>query len=85
MTRDLVFTGFEGDDGSAEESLAAALVGEDPTELMAVLPASRLLVPIVAEPVETETRDGLTVDSRTDMAAVTLVKTGSARCRSSRA
>lgn len=73
MTRDLVFTGFEGDDGSADASLATALAGEDPGELMAVLPASRLLVPIVAEPSETETRDGLTVDSRTDMAAVTLV------------
>lgn len=73
MTRDLVFTGFEGDDGSAPESLVAALAGEDPTELMVVLPASRLLVPIVAEPVETQVRDGLVVDSRTDMAAVTLV------------
>lgn len=73
MTRDLVFTGFEGDDGSAQEPLATALAGEDPTELMAVLPVSRLLVPIVAEPVETQVRDGLVVDSRTDMAAVTLV------------
>src|SRR5690606_22804287 len=31
------------------------------------------LVPIVAEPVETEVQDGLTVDKQTDMAAVTLV------------
>ena len=28
MTRDLVFTGFEGDDGSADAELAAALAGE---------------------------------------------------------
>lgn len=73
MTRDLVFTGFEGDDGSAEEQLATALAGDDPAELMAVLPTSRLLVPIVAEPVETATEGGLTVDKQTDMAAVTLV------------
>ncbi len=73
MTRDLVFTGFEGDDGSADDSLASALAGGDPADLMAVLAASRLLVPVVAEPVETATQGGLTVDRRTDMAAVTLV------------
>ncbi|PRY63787.1 type III secretion system (T3SS) SseB-like protein [Knoellia remsis] len=74
MTRDLVFTGFEGDDGSADPAVEAALVGEDPTVLMAVLATARLLVPIVAEPVETDLSDeGLAVDKRTDMAAVTLV------------
>ncbi|KGN42501.1 SseB family protein [Knoellia aerolata] len=73
MTRDLVFTGFDGDDGSPEETLTTALAGEDPTALMAALPASRLLVPIVAEPVETATEGGLTVDTQTDLAAVTLV------------
>lgn len=73
MTRDLVFTGFEGDDGSADPELAAALASDDASSLMAVLTSARLLVPIVAEPVETEVQDGLTVDKQTDMAAVTLV------------
>ncbi|CAN7409859.1 SseB family protein [Knoellia sp. LjRoot47] len=73
MTRDLVFTGFEGDDGSAPPGLTAALENVDPAALMAALRESRLLVPIVAEPVETATEGGLTVDKQTDMAAVTLV------------
>jgi len=73
VTRDLVFTGFEGDDGAADPALAAAIESGDPSALMAGLQASRLLVPIVAEPVETEVQDGLTVDKQTDMAAVTLV------------
>ncbi|MDT0215406.1 SseB family protein [Rothia sp. ARF10] len=73
MTRDLVFTGFEGDDGSAQPGLAAALADGDPAGLMAELATARLLVPIVAEPVETTVEDGLTVDKQTDMAAVTLV------------
>ena len=73
MTRDLVFTGFEGDDGSALPALTSALENEDPAALMAALHDARLLVPIVAEPVETAVEDGLTVDKQTDMAAVTLV------------
>lgn len=73
MTRDLVFTGFEGDDGSADPGLTAALESGDLARIMAALGSARLLVPIVAEPVETETHDGLTVDKQTDMAAVTLV------------
>ncbi|MFC7489047.1 MULTISPECIES: SseB family protein [unclassified Knoellia] len=73
MTRDLVFTGFEGDEGAADPALVAALDAEDPSELMKALASARLLVPIVAEPVESEVRDGLTVDKQTDMAAVTLL------------
>lgn len=73
MTRDLVFTGFEGDEGAADPALADALAAGDPSALMAALQGARLLVPIVAEPVETEVQDGLTVDKQTDMAAVTLV------------
>lgn len=73
MTRDLVFTGFEGDDGGADPALSAALEAGDASALMSVLKSARLLVPIVAEPVETEVQDGLTVDKQTDMAAVTLV------------
>ncbi|EAP99388.1 hypothetical protein JNB_04430 [Janibacter sp. HTCC2649] len=76
MTRDRVFsgsTGFEGDDGAADPALTSALEAGDATALMAALQGARLLVPIVAEPVETEVRDGLTVDKQTDMAAVTLV------------
>ena len=73
MTRDLVFTGFADDDGSAPPALAAALEHDDPASLLAALHDARLLVPIVAEPVETTTEGGLTVDKQTDMAAVTLV------------
>lgn len=73
MSRDLVFTGFEGDDGSPDPALAAAVESADPSRIMGALRDARLLVPIVAEPVETETQDGLTVDKQTDMAAVTLV------------
>lgn len=73
MTRDLVFTGFADDDGSAPAALTAALDQADPAALMAALTEARLLVPIVAEPVETATEGGLTVDKQTDMAAVTLV------------
>lgn len=71
--KDLVFTGFEGDDGSEDPALAAALDAGDQAGLMAVLAGARLLVPIVAEPVETSEEGGLTVDKQTDMAAVTLV------------
>jgi hypothetical protein len=73
VTRDLVFTGFEGDEGAADPAVAAALETGDPSALMAALATARLLVPIVAEPVETEVRDGLAIDKQTDMAAVTLV------------
>ncbi|MEO7269352.1 MAG: SseB family protein [Knoellia sp.] len=73
MTRDLVFTGFDGDDGAADPALFAALATEDPSALMSALASARLLVPIVAEPVETATEGGLTVDKQTDMAAVTLL------------
>lgn len=73
MTRDLVFTGFADDDGSAAPDLVAALTAQDPAAVMRALHRARLLVPIVAEPVETATEGGLTVDKQTDMAAVTLV------------
>lgn len=73
MTRELVFTGFEGDDGAADPALEAALVADDAAALMDALASARLLVPIVAEPVETGVEGGLTVDKQTDMAAVTLV------------
>ncbi|KGN38977.1 SseB family protein [Knoellia subterranea] len=73
MTRDLVFTGFEGDDGSADAELAAALASDDATTLMEAVASARLLVPIVAEPIDTAVEGGLIVDKQTDMAAVTLV------------
>lgn len=73
MTRELVLTGFEGDDGSADPNVLSALEAGDAELLMRALAPARLLVPIVAEPVETETADGLTVDKQTDLAAVTLV------------
>ena len=73
MTRDLVFTGFADDDGSPAPDLVAALTAQDPAAVMKALHGARLLVPIVAEPVETASEGGLTVDKQTDMAAVTLV------------
>jgi len=73
VTRDLVFTGFGDDDGSAAADLVAALASREPDAVMRALHGARLLVPIVAEPVETATQAGLSVDKQTDMAAVTLL------------
>jgi len=72
--RDLSPSGFEGDTGEADPALRAALDGAaDDLPLMRTVEAARLLVPIVAEPTEVDTRGGPAVETRVDMAAVTLV------------
>lgn len=71
--RSLAGTGFDDDDGSVPDELAAAL--ESPTDeltLMSVLSRSRLLVPIVAALAEADDSGDLPVEKQTDMAVVTL-------------
>ncbi len=73
--RDLSPSGFETDSGAPDPVLRALLA--DPatgeSELMAALSSARFLVPVVAEPVETDSTGALVRDTRVDMAAVTLV------------
>lgn len=77
--RELTGTGFESDTGAPDPALAAALAAAsaDPADergLVAAIQASRLLVPVVAEPVELDdSRGHLVAEKQTDMAAVTLV------------
>ncbi|GAB3496983.1 SseB family protein [Flexivirga lutea] len=71
--RSLSGTGFEGDDGSIDAGLAAALAGPaDETALLTALAEARLLVPIVAAPTEVDDSGDLAVEKATDMAVVTL-------------
>lgn len=71
-------SGFEADDGSADQRLAAALAAYarregDLTGVAAALAGVRVLVPVIAVLDEAErTVDGLTVDKSADMALVTL-------------
>ena len=76
--RELTSTGFEGDLGAADTSLLAALDDpQDETALMRAVARARLLVPIVAVPLEVDD-SGEPVDEKsthiksTDMAVVTL-------------
>lgn len=78
--RELTGTGFGGDTGAADPTLAAALADPgDERALMAAICAARLLVPIVAEPVSVEDSGEHLVEKQTDMAAVTLVAPDGAR------
>lgn len=70
--RELAPTGFEDDEGLADPALRAALGADDAT-LMAAVATARFLVPIVAEPVTLDDSGPLVVDTRVDMAMVTLV------------
>lgn len=77
--RTLQRTGFEGDDGTADPALVAALAGyrDDGAALVDVvraLPRARLLVPVVATLGEQGTgeRTGLAVEKSAEMAVVTL-------------
>lgn len=71
--RSLAGTGFDDDDGSVPEALAAALrTPTDEAALMAALSESRLLVPIVAALAEVDESGDLPVEKSTDMAVVTL-------------
>src|SRR3954454_20458280 len=72
----LAGAGAPDDDGAADPTLAAALAayaadpGREP-EVLAALPASRLLVPVVAELGESEVdANGLVRDKSSDMATV---------------
>lgn len=66
-------TGFETDDGSADEALVIARANPaDERGWMAALARSRFLVPVVAVPGEVEEVDGLAVDKSSDMAMVSL-------------
>jgi hypothetical protein len=72
--RELSTSGFETDTGAADSALVAALArpGDD-LGLMRALEAARLIVPVVAEPVEVDSSARLAVETQVDMAAVTLV------------
>ncbi len=72
--RDLSPSGFETDTGAADVHLRALLAASDTPDqaLFAALAGARLLVPVVAEPVTVEERQGLVHDTSVDMAVVTL-------------
>ena len=71
--RSLDPTGFEHDDGSADEALVIARANpSDERTWMAALAASRFLVPVVAVPGEVAEVAGLLTDKTSDMAMVSL-------------
>jgi hypothetical protein len=71
--RSLEATGFEADDGSADEALVIARANPtDERAWMAALARSRFLVPVLAVPGEVEEVDGRLVEKTSDMAMVTL-------------
>ncbi|MEO7448780.1 MAG: SseB family protein, partial [Humibacillus sp.] len=76
--------GFAGDDGSADAELLAGL-STRPTSpsgesaLLVLVAAARWLVPVVAVADEVDHSGGLTVDTRSDMAAVTLTSPDGSR------
>lgn len=79
-------TGFEGDTGELDPAVAAALEAvrrdatpEAETELLAVVAASRWLVPVVAVAAEVDTSGEHAVETRADMAAVTLTAPNGSR------
>lgn len=79
-------TGFEGDTGEADPDLARALAAhrraptpEAETELLDRISAARWLVPVVAVAAEVDTTGAHAVDTRSDMAAVTLTAPNGSR------
>lgn len=71
--RSLDPTGFETDDGSADEALVVARANPaDERAWMAALARSRFLVPVLAVPGETEQVGERLVEKSSDMAMVTL-------------
>jgi SseB protein N-terminal domain len=71
--RELTSAGFEGDVGSADAKLVAALDHPgDETALMAAVAQARLLVPIVATPRRAQDRGEPMVTRSTEVAVVTL-------------
>ena len=72
--RELSPSGFETDTGAADPALLAALAAPgDDLALMRAVAASRFVVPVVAEAAETDRSGEHVVETRVDMAAVTLV------------
>ncbi len=72
--RELSSSGFDTDTGAADPVLVAALArpGDD-LALMRAVEATRLVVPVVAEPVVVDSSASPDMDTQVDMAAVTLV------------
>ena len=71
--RSLEPTGFEHDDGTADEALVIARANpSDERGWMAAVAMARFLVPVVAVAGEVEEVDGLLVDKTSDMAMVSL-------------
>lgn len=76
--RELSPTGFETDTGAADPAVLTLLADperspEADQRLMAALAGARFVVAIVAEPTEVDRSGPLAMDTRVDMAAVTLV------------
>lgn len=79
-------TGFEGDTGGMDPAVGAALeanrvapTADTEAELVACVAAGRWLVPVVAVPTEVDTSGEHAVDTRSDMAAVTLTAPNGSR------
>ena len=72
--RELSTSGFETDTGAADSALVAALArpGDD-LALMRAVESARLIVPVVAEPVDVDSSAQPALETQVDMAAVTLV------------
>ncbi len=71
--RSLDPTGFEHDDGTADEALVIARADpSDERSWMAAVGRARFLVPVLAVPGEVEEIDGRLVEKTSDMAMVTL-------------
>ncbi|HEU4945536.1 MAG TPA: SseB family protein [Kribbella sp.] len=71
--RRLAFTGFDHDDGSADQALADAMTQGDQGAILAALTRGRLLVPVVATLGEVEyDEQGRAHDKTSDMAVALL-------------
>lgn len=82
--RDLSASGFEEDSGAADPVVLAALADPDrgsgaQVELLDLLARSRFVVPIVAESAEVDDSGEYVIETRVEMAAVTLVAPDGAR------
>lgn len=71
--RALVETGFEEDEGAADHAVVDAMARADDGALVGALSTARLIVPIVAEPVELDESGPTVAEKETSMAVVTLV------------
>ena len=76
--RELSASGFEHDAGAADPALVVALADPErdavaEQRLVEAVAGGRLIIPIVAEPAEVDASGELVVETRVEMAAVTLV------------